>query len=384
LAGKLIDTEKRFEPRVPTRADFMLTGVAADDETLYQEAVKGWTKIRLDLSMKEPMLYAMIWQYLSPESVDEIKHDENYKQFSDENDPEGLWQAIIKTHKVTTVSRVKGVIKRSARKQYQSIRQGGYESLISYRERFDVALNAYKEQENPDMEDTDIALDFFDGLDNGRYAQFKADIYNGMAAESIDPPQDVNTVYKLAHQWVKTQMIQKGSSAATFVTSVDMVQEKSEKTRNHQVNLTKDSKGSTTKPKPTSSTRDIPGSSRDKTDIQCYICAQYGHYANKCPEKKQTSVTREGTDAVQEQSRAHTTWHAATFVTIKEVTVNNAVDGSTALKRNQLLLDNQADVSIIHPDLLTHLNKADHELKINGVGGEQLIVQDTGYLTGFF
>jgi hypothetical protein len=31
-----------------------------------------------------------------------------------------------------------------------------------------------------------------------------------MAAESIDPPQDVNTVYKLAHQWVKTQMIQKG------------------------------------------------------------------------------------------------------------------------------------------------------------------------------
>jgi hypothetical protein len=89
-------------------------------------------------------------------------------------------------------------------------------------------------------------------------------------------------------------------------------------------------------------------------------------------------------DAVQEQNRAHTTWHAATFVTIKEVTVNNAVDGSTALKRNQLLLDNQADFSIIHPDLLTHLSKADHELKINGVGGEQLIVQDTGDLQDFF
>jgi hypothetical protein len=50
------------------------------------------------------------------------------------------------------------------------------------------------------MEDTDIALDFFDGLDNGQYAQFKADIYNGMAAESIGPPTDVNTVFKLAHQ----------------------------------------------------------------------------------------------------------------------------------------------------------------------------------------
>jgi hypothetical protein len=163
LAGKLINMEKLFEPRVPARADFLLTGVAADDETLYKEAVKGWTKIKLDLSMKEPVLYTMIWQYLSPESVEEIKHDENYKMFSEANDPEGLWQAIIKTHKATTVSRVKGVIKRSARKQYQSIRQGGYETLISYRVRFDAALNAYKEQENPDMEDTDIALDFLMG-----------------------------------------------------------------------------------------------------------------------------------------------------------------------------------------------------------------------------
>jgi hypothetical protein len=44
----------------------------ADDETLFQEAVKGWTKVNIELRMKEPMLYAMIWQYLSPESMDKI------------------------------------------------------------------------------------------------------------------------------------------------------------------------------------------------------------------------------------------------------------------------------------------------------------------------
>jgi hypothetical protein len=91
------------------------------------------------------------------------------------------------------------------------------------------------------MEEIDIALDFFDGLDNGRYTQFKADIYNGMAAESIKAPADVNTVYKLAHQWVKTQTIQKGSSAATFVTSLDTMQEKPEKSqREHKAHVTKD------------------------------------------------------------------------------------------------------------------------------------------------
>ncbi len=70
-------------------------------------------------------------------------------------------------------------------------------------------------------------------------------------------------------------------------------------------------------------------------------------------------------------------------MTIREVQVSNAVDNSNTLKKNQLLLDNQADVSIIHPDLLTNISKADHELKINRVGGEQLKVQDTGYLQDF-
>lgn len=372
LVGKLIDLEKRYEPDVPTRATYQLTADAADNETLFHEAVKGYTKINLEMSMKEPMLYAMIWQYLSPESMDEIKHDEDYKKFSDANDPEGLWKAIIKTHKVTTVSRVKGVIKRSARKQYQAIRQGGYESLISYRERFDAALTAYKDQDNPDMEETDIALDFFDGLDNGRYAQFKADIYNGMAAESIDAPADVNTVYKLAHQWVKTQTIQKGSSAATFVTSVDDFQEKPDKSKKeHKVHATRD------------------GGREDKKQeklkqVKCYNCLETGHYANKCPHAKKSPSNKVEDDSNKELANAHVTWHAATFLTIREVTVNNAVNTSNKLKRNQVLLDNQADVSIIHPALLTHIKKAGHELKINGVGGEQLKVEDTGYLPDFF
>jgi hypothetical protein len=60
------------------------------------------------------------------------------------------------------------------------------------------------------------------------------------------------------------------------------------------------------------------------------------------------------------------------------------VNGPSILRRNQVLLDNQADVSVLHPSLLVDIKKADHELKINGVGGEQLKVTDTGYLPDFF
>jgi hypothetical protein len=39
---------------------------------------------------------------------------------------------------------------------------------------------------------------------------------------------------------------------------------------------------------------------------------------------------------------------------------------------------------VIHPSLLENIKKAGHEFKINGVGGEQLRVDDTGYLPEFF
>jgi hypothetical protein len=270
LVGKLIDLEKKYVPPVPTRADFQLMDDPADDETLFQEAVKGRTKVNIELRMKEPMLYAMIWQYLSPESMDEIKHDEDYKTLSDGNDPEGLWLAIIKTHKVSTVSRVKGVIKRSSRRQYQSI---------------------------------------------------------GMAAETIEPPSDVNTVYKLAHQWVKTQTIQKGNSAATIVTSIDIAHADTDK-KDHKVNVTKGKRDGGR-----DNGREGPSNDRVK-DIMCYNCQEKGHYANKCPKKKQVALTQ-ADHQDNDSGSAHVTWHAATFETIREVSVNNVVDSSNMLNRNK-------------------------------------------------
>jgi len=54
------------------------------------------------------------------------------------------------------------------------------------------------------MEDGDVAMDFFNRLDNGRYASFKAEIINGLTAGSIKQPADFNEMYLLANQWLKT------------------------------------------------------------------------------------------------------------------------------------------------------------------------------------
>jgi hypothetical protein len=72
------------------------------------------------------------------------------------------------------------------------------------------------------------------------------------------------------------------------------------------------------------------------------------------------------------------------FCTVCEYTVNNAVNVTQSLKTNKLLLDNQADISIVNPVLLENVRPAEREIKIKGVGGIQLQVNQVGDLPGFF
>jgi hypothetical protein len=104
-------------------------------------------------------LFAQIMVYLSEESLDAVKRDE------DDTNPKGLWQFIEKKYKVPTASEVKKVAKLTARANYQMIQQGGYELIIAYKEHFNFALKAYEDQENTKLDDLDIAMDFFRGLD---------------------------------------------------------------------------------------------------------------------------------------------------------------------------------------------------------------------------
>jgi hypothetical protein len=53
-------------------------------------------------------------------------------------------------------------------------------------------------------------------------------------------------------------------------------------------------------------------------------------------------------------------------------------------KRTEVLLDNQADVRVIHQTLLREVEPAEEDVRINGVGGHQFTVEDTGYLDDFF
>ncbi len=59
-----------------------------------------------------------------------------------------------------TASQVKEVIKLTARANCQRIQQGGYESIMMYKEHFNFVLKAYEDQGNKKLDDPDITMAF--------------------------------------------------------------------------------------------------------------------------------------------------------------------------------------------------------------------------------
>jgi len=106
--------------------------------------------------------------------------------------------------------------------KYYGMRQGAYESIITYKERFDNAKKAYEDQKNPELVDKDVAMDFFRGLDDARYGSFKTDFQNQLTLQTIEQPENLNAMYLIANQWLKVHTKTTSSGyGTTFVTTLD-------------------------------------------------------------------------------------------------------------------------------------------------------------------
>jgi hypothetical protein len=160
----------------------------------------------------------LICQRMSAESKDEVAKDPDYEVWSDAMDPKKLWQAIVKTHKVGCVSSVDTVKELETGKSYQTIEQDSFETLALYSERFRETYQAYKVTDGLAsqivIKEPDQAMDFFHGLDQAKYGEFKQNVQNGWAMKSMKPPQTVNEVYQLAGVWVKPNARNESGTAA--------------------------------------------------------------------------------------------------------------------------------------------------------------------------
>jgi hypothetical protein len=373
--AKLIILNKYYKPKFDL-PDFSGMGLSsAEQAIMMQEALKEHSKLIARMKLDRPKLYGFIREHMSVESKDEVAQDADYETWHKATDPEKLWQTIVKTHKVVCVSNVSQVKELTARKAYQQIKQGPFKSLAQFSERFWELpdLQEYFNVDNPvNIEEKEQAMDFFHALDVGRYGTFKTSMFNGWAAGAFDPPNTVNKIYRMAGSWVKPVPRSEGGTAVSYVTLEEGAKQAAAKKK--QENQKKQRQAAAAAAALSAGTSDDAEKKpppKDRSNYRCWSCNEFGHLANwkQCPYKASMYTMVRWVEEKDE---------------MREYTVNNAVHVTQVLTPTKVLLDNQADISIIHPMLLNNVQKSEKRIRLKGVGGLQLIVDEERILEGFF
>jgi hypothetical protein len=131
---------------------------------------------------------------------------------------------------------------------------------------------------------------------------------------------------------------------------------------------------------------------KDLLHIECYRCKEFGYYSTlkECPlhPKNQAKID-------EASGFANVKWQeeqeASMFLSIieeeteqvQEYKVTNVMQ-QQGVQLTKVLLDNAANISIIHPALLSDIRPAKRKIRVKGVGGVQMVVDEVGTLGGFF
>lgn len=130
--------------------------------------------------------------------------------------------------------------------------------------------------------------------------------------------------------------------------------------------------------------------SKDRSNYKCWSCGEKGHLANSklCPNKKKKEEGEGVVNTTWEELESWEEYEPNIFMAVGEVKkiyiVNNAVNVTQALLPTEILLDNQADITVINPVLLKNVKTANKQIRIKGVGGMQLTVDKVKLLEVFF
>jgi hypothetical protein len=238
-----------------------------------------------------------------------------------------------------------------------------------------------------DIPENEQALDFFHGLDQGRYVTFKTSMLNGWATKAFDPPQTVNDIYRITGTWVRPSSKPDGGTAATYATIEEEAKRRAKQEKKTKAEKRKEKERSAAAMATSGETggnvkgnNDVQKVPKDLSHIECFRCKEKGHYSTSkdCPlhpSKKQDTG-----------GIVNSTWEeeAGMFAMIQEDTQEGSVDMTKGLQPYEVLLDNQANISIVNTKLLRNVRPSTHQVQVKGVGGTQLIVDKVGDLDGFF
>jgi hypothetical protein len=146
-------------------------------------------------------------------------------------------------------------------------------------------------------------MDFFHGLDPGRYGAFKTSMINGWSTTAFDPPTTVNEIYRVAATWVKPTSRIEGGTAASFLTIKEDAKQQAKKNNKEKAKqAAKKAAAAAAVEQGTSQQKET----KDLSHIQCFRCKEFGRYSTSpdCPKKKEQATAMVTT----EDTFCHSTW----------------------------------------------------------------------------
>lgn len=314
--------------------------------------------------LREPMVAALMWKYLSPESREAVMRHEDYHHDDHRTQPLQMHRSIRETHQVGGAAADAASRRAQSRLNYHSTKQGPMESIIDYKTRFTYNKESYDVNGNVDIPPGDVAIDFMNGLDNGRYARFVADLQNDRA-KGHPVPATLNEMFQRASTFVVVKSNPRPGGGAVFTTTADEA---------HTFNNRRGGKGGRGgrgrggrgqsgrgggRGHIQRDTKSGGDEKRPRRTIVCYNCDEEGHISSHCPHR------------VEEVGE-----HDTAFVTVghgshqcKESPDGHCYVTTRKFKKTDALLDWCFDVTVVWKGLLTNLRK--ERSYVGGFGGAE-------------
>jgi hypothetical protein len=261
--GWLIIDEKYYVPPAVDITNYNLSTDPHDiEKTRLREAHKRRDKEIDDMKVDCITMFAYIISKLSKESLDEIQGHTSWADVEAERNPLELWLLIKAGHQILTTSKVASIIKKTVREEYAACKQGPYEHIVDFKRKFDARLDAFIVSGNIAQPKAAVAMDFMYGLDNARWAGFKAEIVNDLTKGTLSTQvDDLNKVHILPSHRVVVKTGKEIPGGATFTTVDGKISKKQPKD-----GKTKEQKQAECLAK-----------------MKCFNCSEKGHPAKSCP-----------------------------------------------------------------------------------------------------
>lgn len=241
-----------------------------------QQALKLSNEAYLSAASERPQIYQFILSGLSEASLAVVNNHDEYRQLSRAaDDPISLWRIIEATHQGQQNANT-AMTKVILQDRYHEIKQSPGESVHFFYERFLATLRAMESNRCKTPRKQDQAIHFLRRLDQSRYAQFMADLQNGISSGAIsDYPTTVEEAYNLAKNRVEARPVRVEHSRFTGSAYIAQADRQRPKTPYAEKNTPRTEKKTSTDRKKVSS---------PKGPKKCLFCDGSGHLQRECPE----------------------------------------------------------------------------------------------------